>query len=145
MLEQRIKTTYCARVCIKYISKRSDVMDNMQKQRGFWLSTFLILMLIVNALTAYIYITSPELVMDLYTRATNTVLYFLVLIACINVILAAGIWAWRKWGVIGFYMSIVLVFAINLYLGIGFLASMPGLVGGIIIFFVTKNRWQNFS
>ena len=117
----------------------------VKKQRSCWLSAFLILMLIANALTAYIYTTNPELVMGLYPRATATVLYLLAVIACINVILAIGIWAWRKWGVVGFYISIVIVFAINLYLGIGFLASMPGLVGGVIIFFTTKKRWQHFS
>ncbi len=117
----------------------------VKKQRSCWLSAFLILMLIANALTAYIYTTNPELVMGLYPRATATVLYLLAVIACINVILAIGIWAWRKWGVIGFYISIIIVFIINLYLGVGFLASMPGLVGGVIIFFTTKKRWQHFS
>ncbi|MFT7491066.1 MAG: hypothetical protein ACI80S_000648 [Pseudohongiellaceae bacterium] len=117
----------------------------VKKQRSCWLSAFLILMLIANALTAYIYTTNPELVMGLYPRATATVLYLLAVIACINVILAIGIWAWRKWGVIGFYISIIIVFIINLYLGVGFLASMPGLVGGAIIFFTTKKRWQHFS
>lgn len=155
MFEQRINVSYCVGVCVKYIFKSRDVMDNLaadnikeaeiQKQRGFWLSAFLILMLIANALTAYIYMTNPELVMGLYPRATATVLYLLAVIACINVILAIGIWAWRKWGVVGFYISIVIVFAINLYLGIGFLTSMPGFAGGVIIFFTTKKRWQHFS
>ncbi len=155
MVGQRVNVSDCLGVCVKYIFKSRDVMDDLavdnvkeaeaQKQRGFWLSAFLIVMLIANTLTAYLYMTNPELVMGLYPRATATVLYLLAVIACINVILAIGTWAWRKWGVIGFYISIIIVFIINLYVGVGFLASMPGLVGGAIIFFTTKKRWQHFS
>jgi hypothetical protein len=116
-----------------------------RKKRGFWLSTFLILMITVNALTVYIYLTNPNIVTGLNSRATISVLYFLVFIACINIMLAAAIWAWKKWAVYGFYASIIIVFFINLYLGIGIVGSMPGLVGGLIIFFTTKKRWSHFS
>jgi hypothetical protein len=117
----------------------------VKKKRGFWLSTFLILMIIVNSLTVYFYITNPDLVTGLNSRATNSVLYVLIFIACINIMLAIAIWAWKKLGVYGFYTSVIIVFFINLYLGIGIMGSMPGLVGGVIIFFTTKKRWQHFS
>ena len=117
----------------------------VKKQRGFWLSAFLILMLIANVSTVYINMTNLELVKSLYPRAADTILYLLALMACSNAMLAIGIWTWRKWAVCGFYISIVIVFIINLYSGVGFLASMPGLVGGVIIFFTTKKCWQHFS
>ena len=115
------------------------------QRRGFWLSAFLILVLIANALTAFSYATNPELVMSLLPQANNLVTYLLALIAFINVILATAIWSWKKWGVIGFYIGVVVVFSVNLYLGLGFLASMPGLVGGVIIYFTTKKCWRRFS
>jgi hypothetical protein len=115
------------------------------QRRGFWLSAFLILVLIANALTAFSYATNPELVMSLLPQANNLVTYLLALIAFINVILATAIWSWKKWGVIGFYIGVVVVFSVNLYLGLGFLASMPSLVGGVIIYFTTKKCWRRFS
>jgi hypothetical protein len=115
------------------------------QRRGFWLSAFLILVIIANALTAFSYATNPELVMRLLPQANNLVTYLLALIAFINVILATAIWSWKKWGVIGFYIGVVVVFSVNLYLGLGFLASMPGLVGGVIIYFTTKKCWRRFS
>jgi uncharacterized membrane protein len=116
-----------------------------KKNRGCGLSGFLILMIVANSLTVYVYMTNPEVVTSLYPQKTHTAVYLLVFIACINVILAAAIWAWKKWAVYGLYASIIIVFGINIYLGIGLLGSLPGFVAGLIVFFTTKKRWSHFS
>lgn len=116
-----------------------------EKKRGFWLSGFLVLMFVANSLTSFIYITNPDAIASLYPKASNEVLYFLAFLAVVNVILAAGVWVWKKWGVYGFYVSIVIAFAVNIYMGLGFYGSLAGLFGGVIIYFTTKKRWKHFT
>jgi len=51
----------------------------------------------------------------------------------------------EKVGIYGIYGSMALAFLINLYIGIGIVGSLTGLIGVVIIYFTTKNRWQLFT
>ena len=114
------------------------------KKRGFWLSAFLILMFIANPLTAFTYFSNPDMIIQAYPKMTAGILYFMGAMSIVNVILAVGIWMWKKWGVFGFYGVVVIAFCINLYVGLGIAGSLVGLIGAVIIFFTTKNRWEHF-
>jgi len=127
-------------------------MDNIEnedagieKRRGFWLSAFLILMFIANPLTSYTYFSNPDLMVSVFPKATSEIIYLMGFIALINLFLAIAIWHWVKWGIYGFYTSIAIAFAINIYLEIGIVGSLAGLLGGVLIFFTTKKRWQHFA
>ena len=115
------------------------------KKRGFWLSAFLILMFIANLFTAFTYFSNPEMIIQAYPNMTKGILYFMGAMSIVNIILAVGVWMWKKWGVFGFYGVAVIVFCINIYVGIGIIGSLSGLIGIVIIFFTTKNRWENFA
>jgi len=117
----------------------------LEKKRGFWLTLFLVLMFIVNPLTAFTYFTNPEMVLQASPSMTVGMLYFLGVVAMVNVIIAAGIWMWQKWAVFGFFAIAAIAFCINLYIGIGIIPSLTGLIGPIIIYFTTKKRWEHFS
>ena len=43
------------------------------------------------------------------------------------------------------YLSVAIAFVINIYLGVGILGALFGLVGGLVIFLTTRNRWQWFN
>ena len=116
-----------------------------EKKRGFWLTLFLVLMFVVNPLTAFTYFTNPEMVLQASPEMTVGILYFLGVIATINVAIAAGIWMWKKWAVFGFFAIAAIAFCINLYIGIGIIPSLTGLIGPVIIYLTTKSRWQHFS
>jgi hypothetical protein len=116
-----------------------------EKKRGFWLSAFLILMFIANPFTAFTYFTNPGVIIDAYPNATIGILYFLGFMSICNIVLAALIWAWKKIGVYGFYAVVAIAFATNLYIGLGIVGSLTGLIGGVIIFFTTKKRWAHFA
>jgi hypothetical protein len=115
------------------------------KKRGFWLSTFLIIMFIINPFIAFIYISYPEVITQTYPNITSGVLYFMAALSIINVILMTGVWTWKKWGVLGFYGVVAIAFCMNLYFGIGIAGSLKGLIGIAILFFTTKTRWHHFS
>ena len=116
-----------------------------EKKRGFWLTLFLVLMFIVNPLTAFTYFTKPEMVLQASPEMTVGTLYLLGVFATINVAIAAGIWMWKKWAVFGFFAIAAIAFCINLYIGIGIVPSLTGLIGPVIIYLTTKSRWQYFS
>jgi len=125
-----------------------DVIDTddlpTERRRGFWLSAFLILMFVTNPLAAFYYFTAPEAIVLLYPNASVGLIYLLGVICVFNLVLAALIWAWRRVGVYGFYLVIAVAFAINLYIDVGLAGSLTGLIGGIIVFFTTRKRWQYF-
>jgi len=114
------------------------------KKRGFWLTAFLVLMLLANPFTAYIYFTNPESVIDAYPGASVGLIYFLGLMCAVNVILAIGIFNWKKWGVYGFYAIAGTAFIINLYIGLGIGGSIIGLAGALIIFLLTRKKFHQF-
>jgi hypothetical protein len=119
------------------------------KKRGFWLSAFLILMFIVNPFIAFTYICKPEVITQAIPELTSGILYFGAAMAVVNVILAAGIWTWKKWGVLGFYGAVAIAFCTNLYVGLGITGSTPGSlagsIGAVLIFFTAEKRWEHFS
>lgn len=116
-----------------------------QKKRGFWLSTFLILMFIANPLTAFMYFSAPDLIVSTQPKATVGIVYALGVMSVINFAIAVGIWSWKKYAVYGMYASVAIAFVINIYLGIGIVGALFGLLGGLLIFLTTRNRWQWFS
>jgi len=117
----------------------------IEKKRGFWLSAFLVLMFIANPLTSFTYFSNPDLIVSSFPKATTEIIYFMGFMAIVNLFLAIAIWRWVKWGVYGFYISISIAFVINMYLEIGMLGALAGLLGGVLIYFTTKKRWQHFA
>jgi hypothetical protein len=116
-----------------------------EKKRGFWLTTFLVLMFVVNPITAFTYFTQTEMIIELTPSLSVGILYFLGVIAIANVALAAGVWMWKKWAVFSFYAVGVIAFCTNTYIGIEIIPSLIGLIGPAIIYFTTKKRWEHFS
>jgi membrane associated rhomboid family serine protease len=51
---------------------------------------------------------------------------------------------WKKRAIYGFYIVVIFGLLINLYIGVGLIGSLSGLMGGIILFLVTKKKMQYF-
>ena len=117
----------------------------VEKKRGVLLTLFLALMFIVNPITAFTYFTNPEMMLQASPSMTIGILYLLGAVATVNVAIATGVWMWKKWAVYGFYAIAAIAFCINIYVGIGILPSLIGLIGPVIIYFTTKSRWEHFT
>lgn len=122
-----------------------QVEDQVEKKRGVLLTIFLVLMFIVNPITAFTYFTKTEMIIELTPSLSVGILYFLGVIAMANVALAAGVWMWKKWAVFSFYAVGVIAFCTNSFIGIEIIPSLIGLIGPVIIYFTTKKRWEHFS
>jgi len=118
---------------------------NPTKTRGFWLSAFLILMLLANAATAFTYFSNPTLIVDLYPKVTTSFVYSLGLMAVINFLFAVLIWCWKKIGVYGFYLNALIAVGINIYLGVNIGTVLFALVGPALLYFLTRSRWASFT
>ncbi len=119
--------------------------NKLPKKRGVWLTAVLVLILVVNTFTSFLYITHPNLLVELYPKATSSVIYFLSILAIANIVLAIGIWRWKKWGVYGIYITIFTAFMVNLYIGLDMASALPGLVGAVFIFLTTRKTWPYFK
>ncbi len=127
------------------IEKESELNNVEERKRGFGLSFLLVLMFIVNPLSAAMYFFSPEVIITLYPNASVGMVYFLGVMCLLNVVFAINIWCWKKIGIYAFYGVVSIAFLINLYIGVGLVGSLTGLIGGVIIFLCTRNKMQHFS
>ena len=123
-----------------------EINNNIElPKRGFWLTAFIILMYIGNSFSAYTYFSKAELIAQQPPQTSITLIYILGTFTILNIILATAILFWKKWGVFGFYGVGVLGYIINVYIGMGVSQSIMGLIGPVLIYLLTKNKWSRFS
>ena len=115
-----------------------------ERKRGFWLTAFLVLMVIANALSVFVYFVNPDMIITAFPKISLELAYLLGSVCLFNVFLAINIWMWKKLAIYGFYIVVIFGVLINLYIGIGLIGSLSGLMGGIILFLVTKKKMQYF-
>ena len=115
-----------------------------ERKRGFWLTAFLVLMVIANALSVFVYFVNPDMIITEFPKISLELAYLLGSVCLFNVFLAINIWMWKKLAIYGFYIVVIFGVLINLYIGIGLIGSLSGLMGGIILFLVTKKKMQYF-
>lgn len=115
-----------------------------ERKRGVWLTAFLVLMVIANALSVFVYFVNPDMIITEFPKISLELAYLLGSVCLFNVFLAINIWMWKKRAIYGFYIVVIFGVLINLYIGIGLIGSLSGLMGGIILFLVTKKKMQYF-
>ena len=115
-----------------------------ERKRGVWLTAFLVLMVIANALSVFVYFVNPDMIITEFPKISLELAYLLGSVCLFNVFLAINIWMWKKLAIYGFYIVVIFGVLINLYIGLGLIGSLSGLMGGIILFLVTKKKMQYF-
>lgn len=114
-------------------------------KRGFWLSSFLIAVMLFNPLIAISYITIYKELIDVMPQLTQLTAYALGFFGFANFILAIGMWNWKKWAVYGFYVSVICTFILNLMIGLGIANSIASLFSALIAYVLTKESWVKFK
>ncbi len=87
---------------------------------------------------------NPDMIITAFPKTSLGVVYLLGGVSLFNVFLAISIWMWKKIAIYGFYAVVIFGVLMNLYIGVGLIGSLSGLMGGIILFLVTKNKMQYF-
>lgn len=118
----------------------------LAKERHGCVTTWLILIIIVNSLTSLLYIFAGDLVAENLTNGiSDQMLTVLALLSIANVIFAILIFRWKKIGFWGFVITSLLAMIINLNIGLGIFQSLIGLLGIAIAYGVLQISKDNVS
>ena len=115
-----------------------------ERNRGGCLTVFLVLMLVLNPLTALYYLFSGEALRQAVPSIPTWALLMLAIGGIANFIFALGVWQWKKWGVYGFAGTSLIVFVINLIV-IGLGPALFGLVGLGLLVFLLRDHWSHMD
>ena len=122
--------------------------DETEKKRGILLTGWLILVLIVNAAFALIYIVDPSYITyitDVFPPIPTGMIYLLGVCALLNVVFAIFLFMWKKWAFFASVGMAVIVFVINAGLiGVGIFSPL-GLLGPVILYLVMRPKWELFK
>jgi hypothetical protein len=111
------------------------------KERGTWLSLALVVMVLHGAFGAYLFYTVRvgEPYLDRPWILTLMVVHFLA-----NILAAAGIWYWKKWGLVVYAASTVLAVVVGL-LSIGVWSVFYFVLPMAILGYILRAKWDYFQ
>jgi hypothetical protein len=116
------------------------------KERGGCLTAWLIFSLIIyGLLTAFFLFVSIEGVIRARTSNKSPFVGFVVGLLIIKLVCLAGIWRWRRWGVIGYFIvnALAAILALATESAVG-PQSFGGLIEIGIIGALVYSRWRSF-
>lgn len=121
-------------------------MEGEEKKRGGCLSVFLILTVIVNALSAVGYLLKGDLILQILSQSAPYVQRWYITASVIISVLylgsAVGIWFWRKSGVYGAAALTVITYMISIKIGTSVLSALLGFVTLIILILLVRPIWK---
>ena len=134
---------------IKNNPKKTYIMENfenkpqVQKERHGCVTAWLILMIVLNSIVALIYLFA--LIKTENSTIPGSILFILTILSIANVIFSILLFRWKKIGFTGFLITAVIVFFINLYIGLGLTQSIMGLLGIGILYAILQIKKDNVS
>jgi len=127
------------------MSERSPIEPfDAAPPRSGCLTALLVVMILANVVTGLLYLL-------LFARgqtignASLWAIGVLVLFSIVNVVSLISIWRWRKWGFFGFVFSVVVVFALNVSIGLPPAAAVVGLISPIVLFLLLRPVWKSLE
>jgi hypothetical protein len=98
------------------------------------LTAYLVFMLIVNTLTSLAYFSMGNKLLNYYPSAPSGTAYVFAVGSLINVGIVLFLFWWNKWAFYAFCVMAVLIFGVNLYIGISPVGALFGLIGPVILY-----------
>ena len=119
-------------------------MEN--KQRHGCVTAWLIFMIVINSLTAIVYLFAGDMISKNLPDGISTTMLILLAIVCIcNVVFSIFLFQWKKWAFWGFAVTSVVTFIINLSIGTGIGQSVLGLIGIAVLYGVLNIKKDNIA
>ncbi len=113
------------------------------KKRHGCLTAWLILMLVVNSITALVYLFMGGSIRESYPHASSWTIPTLIVLGLFNLSCAVALFQWKKWGFWGICASSVIAFIVNLSAGVGIGSSLLGFVGVALLYGVLQIGKEN--
>ena len=129
-----------------------DGSEDVAKQRHGCVTAWLVLMLVVNSLSALLYLFFSEMVTNTFqVDVSSTLILLLGIVGIANVVFSVFLLQWKKKGFWGFLVTSIVTLIINMNIGVGIVQSMFGLVGIVILYGIlqikkdSKTAWENLD
>ena len=104
------------------------------KKRHGCLTALLIVMIVVNAGTALVYLLGSAALGEEFPDAPGWAFPALTALALANTVFALSLWFWKKWGFWGFVGSALITLVVNLEIGVPPGQALAGLVGVALLY-----------
>ena len=95
-------------------------------------------MMVANAATALIYLLAADGIRNNVPNMPEWAFPVLIVGGFFNLVCAIALFRWKKWGFWGFVVSAVVVFGVNLSIGVGPGSALAGLIGVAILYGVLQ-------
>lgn len=123
-------------------SQQHQETQDIKAKRGGCLTAFLVLMIILNALSSVIYLLSGTILSDVLELSQGWLIPMMGILGVLNIVFASGILSWKRWGVYGLCTTGIIIFVLNLLSGISIVQSLLGFVGIIIMLILVRPIWS---
>lgn len=110
------------------------------KYRHGCLTTWLVLVIIANALTvlSYVIFILPRAVHSARPDSPAWALFVMTILGIANLVFAVALFRWKRWGFFGLLVTTTLALIINLRIGIKPAVFVAGLCGIVILYTVLQ-------
>ncbi len=116
----------------------NTVSEEAKPKRHGCLTTFLVFLIITNSAVAILYLFSTENVASNWPNASPDTFILLGLASLLNIGFAIALLNWKRWGFIGFAISAIIIFGINISIGVGLGQALLGLAGVAILYWTLQ-------
>ena len=110
------------------------------KNRHGCLTAWLILMIVVNSVVAFIYLLGSAAIGESLPNMPEWAFPVLIVMSLFNLVCAIALLRWKKWG---FCASSAVALVVNLSIGTGIGTSLSGLVGVLLLYGVLNIGSEN--
>lgn len=116
----------------------------VHKERGTWLSIFLVLTMIHSVLAVYLVLNSVQ---QQYAPQKPVIIASLIFISIATIIAAVAIWYWKKWGLYLYGIATVVAMTIHLVMTGSLLVLFYDIIPPAILAYLlnSHNKWRYFE
>ena len=111
----------------------------VHKERGFWLTAALVVMVVTGLVAAIFYNAAKTPTVD-----RTWILTMMVAANLLDVLAAAGIWFWKKWGLYVYVVATVLALVAGL-VSVCMWASFYLVLPAVIVGWLLRTKWGYFE
>jgi hypothetical protein len=126
--------------------ENSNEMTPNTKQRHGCVTTWLVLMIIGNSVSAIMYLFANDIItQNLPSEVSNSMMIVLAVLGIGNVVFSVMLFNWNKLGFWGFILTSICALIVNLSIGLGIAQSLFGLAGVAILYGVLQIKKDNVT
>ena len=130
---------------INFLIYNYNTMAETEKKRGALLTIWLVIMLIANFFTALFYLLLNPTIASADPNVASWIFYIYGISGLANFAFVIFLFMWKRWAFYALCGSAMIVFIMNLAIGVGIFAAIFGLAEPVILYLIMKSNWDLFE